>query len=187
MAMKFAFKIILIGPSAVGKTSLINRYVKDQFVDYKPTLGVDFLLKEVTIGETHSKLSIWDIGGHEKFKTLHQSYYSGTNGALLIFDLTRRKTYEEIDVWYTEMVEILGRKIPFILIGNKRDLIKKRKGGPIPDNEAEKFAENHGSDYIKTSAKTGKNVEKAFVELVRKMMDAKPPGSKPEPDVIYID
>lgn len=185
--MKFAFKIILIGPSAVGKTSLINRYVKNQFVDYKPTLGVDFLLKEVTLDDSHSKLSIWDIGGHEKFKTLHQSYYSGTNGALLIFDLTRRKTYEEMDQWYKEMVEILGRKIPFMLIGNKRDLIKKRKGGPIPDDEAGEYAESHGSIFIKTSAKTGKNVEKAFIELVKKMLNAKTEEPKSETDVIFID
>ena len=185
--MKFAFKIILIGPSAVGKTSLINRYVKNQFTDYKPTLGVDFLLKEVKLGQKLSKLSIWDIGGHEKFKTLHQHYYSGTNGALLIFDLTRRRTYEEIDVWYREMIEILGRTIPFILIGNKRDLIKKRKDVPISDDEALKYAEAHGSTYIKTSAKTGKNVEKAYIELVERMMNAKKEKPQEESDVLFLD
>lgn len=186
MAMKFAFKIILIGPSAVGKTSLINRYVKNQFTDYKPTLGVDFLLKEVKTGEKFSKLSIWDIGGHEKFKTLHQHYYQGTNGALLIFDLTRKKTYEEIDVWYSEMVEILKRKIPFVLIGNKLDLIKKKKEIPILDDIAGNYAEDHGSIYIKTSAKTGKNVETAFVELVERMMEAKKKEPKEKKEVSFF-
>jgi small GTP-binding protein len=179
MVMKFAFKIILIGPSAVGKTSIINRYVKNQFTDYKPTLGVDFLLKEVKLDDKLSKLSIWDIGGHEKFKTLRNSYYQGATGTLLIFDLTRRKTYDEMENWYAEMVEILGRKIPFLLIGNKVDLIKK-KNGPIPDELVEKFVSSHESTYIKTSAKTGKNVEEAFEELVIQMMEAKKEDPKAE-------
>ncbi len=179
MVLKFAFKIILIGPTAVGKTSLLNRYVKDQFTDYKPTLGVDFLLKELDLGEKFVKLTIWDIGGHDRFKSLHNSYYSGCNGALLVFDLTRKRTYDEMEQWYSEMIEILNRNIPFLLIGNKVDLIKK-KNSSIDDKIANELANSHGSIYIKTSAKTGENVEEAYKELVVKMMEAKVDTSKPE-------
>jgi len=185
MTSKFAFKIILIGPSAVGKTSLINRYVKNQFTDYKPTLGVDFLLKQIDLEGKFVKLTIWDIGGHEKFKALHKSYYQGTNGALLIFDLTRKRTFDEMEVWYTEMKEILERKIPFILIGNKVDLIKNSPAA-IKEDIAIEYAKNHGSSYIQTSAKTGENVENAFIELVHKMIEIQKEGPKSESKVTFF-
>ncbi|MFX1277309.1 MAG: Rab family GTPase [Promethearchaeota archaeon] len=168
--MEYHYKIILIGPGSVGKTSLLNRFVHDQFsTSYNITMGVDFLDKEIDFGEKKVKLTIWDVGGQERFKVMRRNYYSGTSGALLIFDLTRQDTYNKIkSTWYPELIKFCGNEIPFLLIGNKIDLIEDT-GSVIKDDEAMIFAENKNSIYIKTSAKTGENVEEAFKRLTKKV------------------
>lgn len=166
----YTFKILLLGPSAVGKTSLLFRFAKDTFSDYKPTLGVDFMVKEVQLGEHIVKLSLWDIGGHERFEGLHKMYYQNAQGALMVFDQTREETFKEIEHWYKGMDEVLKKRIPSLLIGNKIDLIKKKKYR-IDQDAIDMYSKRRESLYIETSAKTGKNVEKAFVELTQIMVD----------------
>ena len=121
----YNFKIVVIGPSAVGKTSIINRFIHDSFsLKYQFTMGVDFLAKSINLGsEKIAKLIIWDIGGQERFDFLHRSFYAGTNGALLVFDLSREHTFIEIDKWLKNLWNQVGEDIPFILLGNKSDLI----------------------------------------------------------------
>ena len=166
----YTFKILLLGPSAVGKTSLLFRFAKDTFSDFKPTLGVDFMVKEVQLGEHTVKLSIWDIGGHERFEILHKMYYQNAQGALMVFDLTREDTFKEIEDWYYGMDKILQKRIPSLLIGNKLDLIKRKKYKIDPD-AIDMYSKRRESLYLQTSAKTGKNVEKAFVQLTQIMVD----------------
>jgi len=166
----YTFKILLLGPSAVGKTSLLFRFAKDTFSDFKPTLGVDFMVKEVQVGEHSAKLSIWDIGGHERFEVLHKMYYQNAQGALLVFDQTRENTFKEIEDWYQGMDKILKKRIPSLLIGNKIDLIKRKKYR-IDQDAIDMYAKRRESLYIETSAKTGKNVEKTFVDLTKIMID----------------
>lgn len=169
--MESSFKVIIVGPSAVGKTSLLNRFVHDQFVlKYKLTIGVDFLTKTVEYQPSQFvKLHIWDIGGQERFKFLHRSFYEGASGALLTFDLSRQHTFSRMKVWLSEMRSIMKNEIPKIIIGNKSDLIPEI--GRIMDRSAvEKYAKNEDCLYIETSAKTGENVEKAFLELTERML-----------------
>jgi len=166
----FSFKVIIIGPGAVGKTSLLNRFVHNQFtLKYKFTIGVDFLSKELEFKPSKSaKLQIWDIGGQERFKFLHRSFYDGANGALLVFDLSREQTFSVMKNWLLEMRSLINNNIPTIILGNKSDLIPEI-GLVIDRDEIEKYAKNEGCFYIETSAKTGDNVENTFRELTIRM------------------
>jgi len=166
----YVFKIVLIGPGAVGKTSLMQRYVHNRFSErYELTIGVDFLSKDVKIGDIDARLTIWDIGGQDRFKFMRNRFYDGANGALLIFDLSRAQTYTDIRRWLAEFRQFAGPAVPFLLIGNKADLIKD-VGEIIDQEEARSFAEKENSFYIETSAKTGTNVEEAFIQLTQKLI-----------------
>jgi small GTP-binding protein len=164
-------KVIIIGPSAVGKTSLLNRFVHNQFaLKYKLTIGVDFLTKTVEYHPSEfAKLHIWDIGGQERFKFLHRSFYEGASGALLAFDLSRQNTFSSMKTWLSEMRSIMKNEIPKVIIGNKSDLIPEI-GQIIDRSMVEEYAKKEDCLYIETSAKTGDNVEKAFLELTQHMV-----------------
>ena len=169
--MELTFKVIIVGPGAVGKTSLLNRFVHNQFdLKYKLTIGVDFLTKNLEYEPSKfAKLHIWDIGGQERFKFLHRSFYDGAFGALLVFDLSRQHTFSSMKTWLSEMRSIMMIDIPKIIIGNKTDLIPEI-GQIVDKGEVEKYAKNESCLYIETSAKTGENVEKAFLELTYLIM-----------------
>ncbi|MCF2141196.1 MAG: GTP-binding protein [Candidatus Lokiarchaeota archaeon] len=163
----YKLKILLCGPAAVGKTSLIHRFIKSKFErDYKLTVGVDILTKNVeyAAGKT-ATLSIWDIGGQERFSFIRTTFYKGASGALLVFDLSRSSTFGSIKNWRAEVNQFAG-DIPFVLIGNKLDLIPE-VGEVIDRDECRDYAEDEGSIYIETSAKDGTNVDEAFIELTR--------------------
>ncbi len=168
----YKYKVLILGPPAVGKTSLLNRFVNEEFkVDYRSTIGAQFLTKEINISgkkehKNTAQLSLWDVGGQPRFIDLRTTFYRGANGALIVFDLIREKTFDEIEDWHGEMCKTLNKEIPFVLIGNKSDLIKT-EGRKVNINDGKRFAKDRKSIYIETSAKTGMNVEKAFRELTR--------------------
>jgi small GTP-binding protein len=168
----YKYKILILGSPAVGKTSLLHRFVSDEFlVDHHSTIGAKFSTKEIKISEDKAnnntaQLSLWDVGGQPSYLNIRTTFYRGAHGALIVFDLIREKTFKEIKDWQREMHDTLSKDIPFIIIGNKSDLIK-REGRKININDAKKFAKKKNSVYIETSAKTGLNVEKAFRELTR--------------------
>lgn len=170
----FKLKVLLTGAAAVGKTSLVQRFIKNRFAaNYKLTVGVDILTKEVEFkqGEV-ATLSIWDIGGQQRFEFIRSTFYKGAAGALLVFDLTREQTYIEVRKWLTEIRQFAGQDIPFVLIGNKYDLLED-VGEVIDRDEAKALAESEGSIYIETSAKTGINVDDAFTELTRRIIESR--------------
>jgi small GTP-binding protein len=170
----FKLKVLLTGAAAVGKTSLVQRFIKHRFAaNYKLTVGVDILTKDVEFkpGEV-ATLSIWDIGGQQRFEFIRSTFYKGAAGALLVFDLTREQTYIETRKWLTEIRQFSNENIPFVFIGNKLDLLED-VGEVIDREEARAFAEKEGSIYVETSAKTGINVDEAFTELTRRIIESR--------------
>ena len=173
MAQLYVFKVIIIGPGAVGKTSLLHRFVENKFsFRYKLTIGADFLSKVIENfpkPNTTVKLQIWDIGGQDRYKFLRQSFFDGANGALIVFDLSRWHTFEEIDDWLADLRQFTGNNTPFILVGNKIDLIEEKSDSYEREN-AQVLAKKEKALYIETSAKTGEEVERAFKDLTIRML-----------------
>ncbi|MCK4370541.1 MAG: GTP-binding protein, partial [Candidatus Lokiarchaeota archaeon] len=122
---EYSFKIIIIGPAAVGKSSLIRRFVENQFtLQYKFTIGVDFMTKIIEYEPNKSaRLTLWDIGGQDRFKMLRRNFYDGANGALVVFDLSRAQTFSKMKEWISDMHKLMKIKISFVILGNKVDLL----------------------------------------------------------------
>ena len=166
---RYVIKTVLLGEASVGKTSLVYRFIENKFRDnYKSTLGVNLLKKDMDVeGYGSVSAQIWDLGGQESFRSLRKLYLEGANGGFLIFDLTSRKSYDQINEWIGSFKEARGEK-PLILIGNKSDLMSLRK---ISDDEAIEYARANNMELIITSAKTGQNVEEAFLNLTKRILD----------------
>ncbi|MHA1680904.1 MAG: Rab family GTPase [Promethearchaeota archaeon] len=166
----FTFKLICVGDQNVGKTSLILRHAENKFKEnYLPTLGVsitsssvDLPLRKATVN-----FSTWDFGGQSYFRRVRLSYYAGAQASFIIFDLTNRKSFENVLKWNVEKKKLSGNIIT-ILLGNKNDLVDKRV---VTQEEALQFANEHGFSYFETSALTGANVEDAFNLLAYKLVD----------------
>jgi len=159
----YRFKILLLGDPAVGKTSLINKFIQGRFeVDYKATIGVDIMSKTVYVDGFEIKLSLWDIAGQDKFRFFRNVFYRGASGAILVFDLTRLSSFTNLDNWVKELNEYVKDKIPLIIIGNKLDLISTRA---VKTLEAKGFAEKLEAPYLETSAKTGLGVNESFTTI----------------------
>ncbi|MFW9999044.1 MAG: GTP-binding protein [Candidatus Hodarchaeota archaeon] len=167
----YVFKVIIIGPGAVGKTSLLHRFVENKFsFRYKLTIGADFLSKIIEYKPgTTIKMQIWDIAGQDRYKFLRSSFFDGANGALIVFDLSRWHTFKELEEWLKDLRDYAGKDVPFILIGNKIDLIEKIDEFNQRES-AQVFAKKEKTYYVETSAKTGENVEDAFLNLANRML-----------------
>jgi small GTP-binding protein len=172
MAIEYYFKCLVIGPGAVGKSSLIRRFIENKFsASYRFTIGVDIFSKTVEFEEgKFSRLSLWEVGGQERFKVLRRSFYEGSHGALLVFDLSRANTFPKMKEWFIDLRKIIKEKIPTLVLGNKSDLLPE-VGYVINRDEPKQFARLEESIYLETSAKTGENVEKAFIELTKLMIE----------------
>ena len=179
MKMKIdkTYKITLIGDGAVGKTSIRRSYLGETFKgNYSLTLGSDFATKILQVGDLNTNMIIWDLAGQPRFKAVREGFYRGTKGALLVFDVTRKDTYENIPRWIMELLNNnQKRKVPMILIGNKSDL-RGSLYKTIPSEHGENYAKElsiwSGYDvpYIETSAKFGDNVDQPFETLVKQII-----------------
>ena len=149
----------------------MHQFVENEFsFRYKLTIGADFLSKKINYESNSSvKLQVWDIGGQDRYKFLRPSFFNGANGALIVFDLSRWHTFEDLEIWLSDLRKYAGEDIPFILMGNKVDLIDK-KDEFYERESAEVFARKEETFYIETSAKTGENVEEAFLNLTKRMV-----------------
>jgi small GTP-binding protein len=162
----FLFKIVFLGEGAVGKTSLVGRYVYDSFEgDYLATIGTDIHVKMVNVDDTVVKLVIWDIAGQDNFAQLRRAYYMNASAAFFVFDTTRPETIERVDEWLNALFTVTG-KIPLVLLENKVDL-----ESAIEDAVRDAAKNKHGVPIIATSAKEDTNVEEAFREMTREILD----------------
>ena len=161
----YLFKILILGDSFVGKTNMLKRFLHDEFdMNTKETVGVEFGSKNFIMDEKDIvRAQIWDTAGQERYRSVTKAYYKGAKGALLVYDISRRNTFENIDNWLIDLRTNGDKDILIILIGNKCDLIDKRE---VSVEEAQTKAEQYNIAYMETSAKNGDNIIKAFSELV---------------------
>ncbi|NWR76010.1 RB39B protein, partial [Centropus unirufus] len=159
------FRVIMLGDSTVGKSSLLRCYTEGVFLDaVNQTVGVDFYVQFVELEPgLRVKLQFWDTAGQERFRSVTRSYYRNSAGAMLLFDLTNRASFESVRQWHQEVVDTIQPfRIIFLLVGHKSDLAGQRRVGK---KEAEKLAASLGVQYIETSAKDSSNVAQAFQML----------------------
>jgi len=174
---KYLLKIIVIGPSGVGKSSLLLRYALDAFEeDTRTTIGVDFKHKSLRIDGELVNCQIWDTAGQERFSCISKEYYRGANGCLLVYDITDGTSFSKIDHWYQELLQYCHTTQPPItmLIGNKADL---KHVAQVQTSDAVAYSTSNNLGFFETSAKTNSNVEAAFgtlVEDIIKQLKKKP-------------
>lgn len=156
------YKIILVGDSGVGKTSILKKFINNEFnEDIKCTINIDFFSKSIKIDKNlYTNLKIYDTAGQEKYRALIKKYYQGTDGIILVFDLTNENSFNKLKSWINEVSDNT-EKAQIILVGNKADLIERK----IDEETAENFAKQRDIKYIETSAKEGTNILLLFEEL----------------------
>ncbi|KAJ4462261.1 putative Ras-related protein Rab-14 [Paratrimastix pyriformis] len=161
MAAELIFKYIIIGEMGTGKSSLLNQFIEHKFdPNFSHTIGVEFGTRMCVVQGKNIKLQIWDTAGQERFRAVTRSYYRGAAGALLVYDITRRSTFNNLATWLMDARNLTTPNTVIMLIGNKSDLSARE----VPFAEAKAFAEENGLIFLETSAKTGENVEEAFLE-----------------------
>ncbi|XP_065063745.1 ras-related protein Rab-11A-like [Rhopilema esculentum] len=163
----YLFKIVLIGDSGVGKSNLLSRFTRNEFnLESKSTIGVEFATRSIQIGGKTIKAQIWDTAGQERYRAITSAYYRGAVGALLVYDIAKHITYENIERWLKELRDHADSNIVIMTVGNKSDLRHLRA---VPTEEAKAFAEKHGLSFIETSALDSTNVEMAFRNILEEI------------------
>ncbi|MHA2226007.1 MAG: Rab family GTPase [Candidatus Hodarchaeales archaeon] len=167
------WKIVLVGDGAVGKTSLRKTYLGEGFeTDYLSTMGADFALYDTQIKETHIRWQIWDLAGQPLFEDVVKAYYTKVFGGILVYDITRRQTFNNVEKWLNDIrtYSKRDRKIPVILLANKTDL-REEGTETVSTEEGKDLADKFGLKLIETSAKTGEGVQQAFDQLGLDILD----------------
>ena len=164
----FPFKILLLGDSSVGKTCFLKRYTDDTFQDaYLSTIGFDFKFKSITLNNGKEvRVQLWDTAGQERFRSITKSYYKGAHGIILMYDVTNRKTYDNIKKWLNQIRDETGNRISIILVANKIDCEELRQ---VTKEEGESLAKSCNLPIFEASAKDSINVKESFQFLAEKI------------------
>ena len=161
------YKIMVLGESKVGKTSLIKRFTKDQFGGvYLTTVGMDFQDKIIEIEDKKIRLQVWDTAGQERFRNVTKSYFQSSHGLLVVYDITDKESFEKINFWMKNIKENAPENAKLILVGNKCDLANERQ---VSYEEGEKKASNYNIKFFESSAKDGTNVNELFFYLANEI------------------
>ena len=172
----FIFKVLLLGNSDVGKSSMLLRFVDSVWNDaFTPTIGVDFKVKTLEINNKRVKMQIWDTAGQERFRTVVSTYFRGAHGILLLYDVTNKDSFKNLENWLIEIEKNSNQKVLKILIGNKCDLTEDRE---ITTEEGQTFANRNGMEFMETSAKMNTNVTEAFETLGKLMIEFNSKGNQ---------
>ena len=168
--LDFVFKILLLGDSEVGKSCFLMRYSDNVFVEnYITTIGLDYKLKTVKLDSGKTiKVQLWDTAGQDKYRTIAKNYYQGSHGILLLYDITKITSFENIREWIRDIKEEVSEKAIIFLIGNKIDLTDNRK---ISKEKGEELAEEYKIPFFEASAKSGENVDEVFKALYKKISE----------------
>ena len=170
MSARYIIKLLTLGDTNVGKTSVVLRFSDDKYNDNQlSTIGVDFRTKYMKLGENSVKVLIWDTAGQERFKNIAKQYYRGANGVLLIYDVCKRKSLEKIGFWLEELKTYNNiDELCIYLVGNKIDLEGKRV---ITKEEGQKYAEDNQINYFEVSAKSGEGIHDLFNDIIKGSID----------------
>ncbi|KAF9439190.1 Ras- protein Rab-11A [Entomortierella beljakovae] len=160
----YLFKVVLIGDSGVGKSNLVSRFTRNEFnLESKSTIGVEFTTRSIEVDSKTIKAQIWDTAGQERYRAITSAYYRGAVGALLVYDIAKHATYENVGRWLKELRDHADSNIVIMLVGNKSDLRHLRA---VPTDEAKQFAAENGLSFIETSALDASNVELSFQRIL---------------------
>jgi len=169
----FQYKLVLLGESSVGKSSLVLRFVKGQFLDFQEsTIGAAFLTQTVCLNDTTVKFEIWDTAGQERYHSLAPMYYRGAQAAIVVFDITNSESFDKAKAWVSELQRQGSPNIVIALAGNKCDLANKRS---VATANAQAYADENGCLFMETSAKTNSNVTELFVAIAKKLPKTQAP------------
>ena len=161
------FKLVLIGDTGVGKTNILSRYINNEFsLATQSTVGVEFGSKIIKKNDKLIKLQIWDTAGQERYKSITSAYYKGSKGAFVVYDISRKSTFENVDRWIEELKANGSEDVLIMLVGNKSDLEDKRE---VQTEDVIKKAEQFKIAFCETSALDGKNIDHAFDNLINEI------------------
>ncbi|XP_047321499.1 ras-related protein Rab2BV-like [Impatiens glandulifera] len=160
----YLFKIVLIGDSGVGKSNILSRFTRNEFcLESKSTIGVEFATRTLQVEGKTVKAQIWDTAGQERYRAITSAYYRGAVGALLVYDITKRQTFENVERWLRELRDHSDSNIVIMLAGNKADLNHLRS---VSEHDGQGLAEREGLSFLETSAMEAINVESAFQTIM---------------------
>ncbi|KAI4333163.1 hypothetical protein L6164_018003 [Bauhinia variegata] len=160
----YMFKVVMIGDPSVGKTQLLSRFAKDEFkINSRATIGVEFQSKTVVIDHKTIKAQIWDTAGQERYQAITSAYYRGATGAMLVYDISKRRTFDDVEKWLNELRRYADNHVTMMLIGNKTDLQSLRE---VPTEEAKELAQREDLFFMETSALDSTNVDSAFLAVL---------------------